>query len=396
MIEGDSGSGRAPHRRSAAETGAGVEDGGAPRPVGTPDFVLSHPEYSVRTQRFAETFTSPAAAREALRSGRADMVVGALPFDSSRPWALGVPEKIVLSRGPLEPPSYYRSGTLPRFELERCLPSRSVHRDRVAAAVEVLSAGDLDKVVLSRSETYVADGPFDAPALAARLMSANPSGYGYLVDLSPAGPGFAGHHLVGSSPELLVRKRGTTVTSFPLAGSAARSADPREDERAAETLRASAKDLREHRYVVEHITEVLADVATEVHAPEVPELLSTRELWHLGTPISATVTDPDVTALDLAEALHPTPALGGTPTADAVDYILSTEEDRRFYGGAVGWCSHRGDGMYMVSIRCGETDAEARTVTAWGGGGIIADSDPDAELRETEVKLGTMRACLGL
>lgn len=366
------------------------------RPTGAPDFALSHPEFSVRTHGVAKQFDSPEPAREALRDGSADMVVGAIPFDASRRWALSVPESVTSSPNPLEPPSFYRSGDFPSFTLASQMPSPRLHRDRVAHAVSVLGSGELDKVVLARRELFRADRPFDSRAVAARLMSANPNGYGFLTDLSAAGPGYSKHYLVGSSPELLVRKKGNRVTSFPLAGSTARRTNPDEDEKAATQLQASAKDLREHRYVVEHIAEVLGQFSSSVVAPGVPELLSTRELWHLGTPISAIVDDPEVTALDLAAALHPTPALGGAPRQPALDYILANEEDRRFYGGAVGWCAADGDGIFMVSIRCGETDEANRSLTAWGGGGIVSDSDPDSELDETKVKLTTIRKALGL
>lgn len=366
------------------------------RPAGAPDFALSHPDYSVRTQGASARFDGFAPARAALRNGSASMIVGAIPFDTDGKWALSAPEKVVTSRSPLEPPSYYRSGDLPKFSLASQMPSPRRHRDRVAEAVGVLNNGELDKVVLARRELFRADRSFDSRAVAARLMSANPNGYGYLTDLSAAGPEYARHFLVGSSPELLVRKSGNKVTSFPLAGSTARRNNADDDSRAAADLRASAKDLREHRYVVEHIVDVLGRFSSSVEAPEVPELLSTRELWHLGTPISAIVNGPEVTALDLAAALHPTPALGGAPRRPALDYILANEEDRRFYGGAVGWCSDSGDGIFMVSIRCGETDEVNRSVTAWGGGGIVSDSDPDAELQETKVKLTTIRKALGL
>lgn len=376
-----------PERRASADNA---------RPSEAPDFALSHPDFSVRTQGTAKFFDAPEPAREALRNGSAEMVVGAIPFDAKGKWALSVPEHVVSSSNPLEPPSFYRSGEFPSFTLDSQVPSPRIHRERVASAVSVLKSGELDKVVLARRELFRADRPFDSRAVAARLMSANPSGYGFLTDLSAAGPDYSKHYLVGSSPELLVRKVGNRVTSFPLAGSTARRNDPDEDEKAAAQLKASAKDLREHRYVVDHIAEVLGRFSSAVEAPDVPELLSTRELWHLGTPISATVDDPEVTALDLAEALHPTPALGGSPRQSALDYILANEEDRRFYGGAVGWCAANGDGIYMVSIRCGETDEAHRTVTAWGGGGIVSDSDPSSELEETKVKLTTIRRSLGL
>lgn len=385
-----------PAKRRSPATGAPKAAAGSPRPSGVPDFALSHPEFSVRTQGTTAQFDSPDHARAALEDGSASMIVGAIPFDPEGKWALSAPEKIVTSDSPLEPPSFYRSGEFPAFSLSSQMPSPRTHRERVARAVSTLESGEMEKVVLARRELFRADRAFDSRAVAARLMSANPNGYGFLTDLSAAGTEFSGHYLVGSSPELLVRKVGNKVTSFPLAGSTARRSRPDADDAAAKKLQDSAKDLREHRYVVDHIASVLGEYSTSVVAPDVPELLSTRELWHLGTPISATVDDPEVTALDLARALQPTPALGGTPRQAALDYILTNEEDRRFYGGAVGWCADSGDGLFMVSIRCGETDEANRSVTAWGGGGIVSNSDPAAELEETKVKLTTMRKALGL
>lgn len=376
-------------RESAAETAAA-------RPSGAPDFALSHHDWSLRSQGSKQTFTDPGDAAAALRSGAAEVVVGAAPFDARQPWALTVPETVLSGPGPLEPPAFYRNRALPAFQLMVADPSLEQHRDRVAAAVAALNVGVMDKVVLARREFYRADAPFDPRTLAAQLMDSSADGDGFLVDLSPAGSGFDGHHLVGSSPELLVRKQGTKVSSFPLAGSAARSADPQEDAAVPRRLRASAKNLAEHRFVVDHIVRVLSEYSDDVRAPDLPEVISTRELWHLGTPITATVDDPDVTALDLARALHPTPAIAGTPSRKAIDYILSHEENRRFYSGAVGWCRADGDGMYMVSIRCGETESAGRSLLMWAGGGIVADSDPDAEVAETAVKMRTMRRIIGV
>lgn len=366
------------------------------RPRNAPDFALSHHDYSLRSQGVRETFDDPDEAAAALRSGSADIVVGAAPFDARQRWALTVPRSVLSGPGPLEPPAFYRNRALPSFRLMVADPSKEQHRERVAAAVAALNVGVMDKVVLARREFYQADAPFDPRTLAARLMDASADGDGFLVDLSPAGPGFEGHHLVGSSPELLVRKQGAQVTSFPLAGSAARSADPHEDAEVPRRLRGSAKNLAEHRFVVDHIVRVLSEYSEDVRAPDLPEVVSTRELWHLGTPITATVDDPQVTALDLARALHPTPAIGGTPSRKATDYILSHEENRRFYSGAVGWCRADGDGMYMVSIRCGETESTSRSLLMWAGGGIVADSDPDAEVTETAVKLRTLRRVIGV
>ncbi|MDJ0483176.1 chorismate-binding protein, partial [Rhodococcus pyridinivorans] len=123
---------------------------------------------------------------------------------------------------------------------------------------------------------------------------------------------------------------------------------------------------------------------------------STRQLWHLGTPIEGRLHDPGVTALDLALAVHPTPAICGTPTAAARDLILATEGDRGFYAGALGWCDAAGDGEWLVTIRCAVLDADGVGLTAYAGGGIVADSDPADELAETTVKFGTVLDALGV
>ncbi|MBU3752101.1 MAG: isochorismate synthase, partial [Mycobacterium sp.] len=119
-------------------------------------------------------------------------------------------------------------------------------------------------------------------------------------------------------------------------------------------------------------------------------------LWHLSTPISGTLRGRSTTALDLALALHPTPAVGGVPTAAAVDLIEELEGDRGFYAGAVGWCDAGGDGRWVVAIRGAQLSADRRTALAQAGGGIVAESDPDEEVAETTAKFRTVLAALGV
>lgn len=366
------------------------------RPASAPDFALSHHTWSVRTQGARDTFSDPQQAARALATGAAEYVVGALPFDARQPWALTVPETVHAGPGPLEPPAFYRNRQLPSFALLVADPGLDQHRQRVADALAAVRAGVLDKVVLARREFYGAAEAFDPRTVAAKLMAHTADGDGFLVDLSPAGAGFSGHYLVGSSPELLVHKVGSSVRSFPLAGSAPRGTDEVADGIIGKQLRSSTKDQREHRFVVDHIVQVLRDHGASVRVPDEPQLVPTRELWHLGTPITAQLDDPAITALDLARAIHPTPAIAGTPPRKAVDYIVSHEENRRFYAGAVGWCRHNGDGMFVVSIRCGETEPNGKSLVMWAGGGIVAQSDPKVELHETEVKMRTMRRIIGV
>lgn len=367
----------------------------AARPVTAPDFLLSRHTGSLRTQGSLRTFNDPADAALALRAGECDLVVGAIGFEPDAPAALVQPDVVVHTDGPLEPPAYFRSmRTMARVVDE--IPSPAEHRARVVSAVAGIHAGDLEKVVLARAVRLATDEQMDPHAVCAALIDSSPSADGYLVDLSPAGDAHTGRVLVGSSPELLVRRRGDVVECHPLAGSAPRSADPAADQAAGRALRDSGKDASEHAFVVESLAAALAPLCTDLDIPGHPSLTSTREMWHLGTRIRGRITDPSTTALDLALAVHPTPAVCGTPTQQARRVIAGIEGDRGFYAGAVGWADSGGDGDWMVTIRCAEIDADRTGATAWAGGGLVADSDPDDEVAETGAKLRTVLRALGV
>lgn len=359
------------------------------RPVTAPDFLLSRPTGSLRTQGALRTFTDPGDAALALRDGSCGLVVGAIGFEPDAPAALMEPELVVRTDGPLEPPAYFR-GIRSEARVAEEIPSPAEHRVRVSSAISGINAGSVGKVVLARAVRLVADRPLDPHAVCASLIDSSPAADGFLVDLSPAGDAYAGRVLVGSSPELLVRRRGDQVECHPLAGSAPRDADPATDQASARALRDSGKDAFEHAFVVDSIAHALAPLCTDLEIPERPSLTSTREMWHLGTRIRGRISDPRTTALDLALAVHPTPAVCGTPTDEARRLIAGIEGPRGFYAGAIGWSDADGDGDWMVSIRCAEIDADRRGAIAWAGGGIVADSDPDAEVAETGAKLRTV------
>ncbi|WP_344407381.1 isochorismate synthase, partial [Dactylosporangium fulvum] len=256
------------------------------------------------------------------------------------------------------------------------------------ASVRQVRAGDYTKVVLARSLRVGAPG-FDPAPVVRALAAREPGGYTFGVDLG------GGRTLLGASPELLVARHGRVVTANPLAGSAARSADPAEARRRAAELLRSAKDRHEHAVVSEAVARALRPYCAELTVPAEPSLVCTATMWHLSTLITGAVTDPAVSALTLATALHPTPAVCGTPTAAARAAIASLEPfDRGFYTGMVGWVDATGDGEWAVTIRCATADADGLDLFA--GAGVVADSDPAAELVETTAKLGTMLAALGL
>ncbi|MEV0246188.1 isochorismate synthase [Nocardia sp. NPDC050712] len=356
-------------------------------------FVLSRPHATVHADGQVATFKNAEQAAATLRSGIVTHIVGALPFDPGAPAALWAPSTVSVTPGPL------RAGaaTLPPIAVEAAIPEAAEHLQRLKELIATLSeAGTvLDKVVLARALRLAGSAPVTAAQILDRLVAGDAFGNGFSVDLSPAGPDYTGKALVGATPEVLVRRSGEVVTCHPLAGSAPRHADPVTDRETAATLLDSAKNLREHAFVIDQVRAALTPLCDEVVIPDTPELTSTPKLWHLGTPITAIVRDPAVTALDLALAMHPTPAVCGTPTAAARELITGLEGDRGFYAGAVGWASADGDGEWMVSIRCAELSADGRSILAYAGGGIVAESDPDAELAETTTKFGTMLAALG-
>ena len=251
-------------------------------------------------------------------------------------------------------------------------------------------------MVLARALRLVADGPLDARTIVHRLVADDPAANAYLVDLTAAGGGYSGAALVGASPELLVARRGDVVTCRPFAGSAPRLPDPDADEASGAALAESAKNRHEHQLVVDAMREALDPLCVDLEIAPEPQLSKTAAVWHLYTPITGRLREKSTTALDLAVALHPTPAVGGVPAAAAAELINELEGDRGFYAGAVGWCDQRGDGRWVVSIRCAQLSADRRTADAHSGGGIVAESDPDDEVAETTTKFNTILSALGV
>jgi isochorismate synthase len=358
----------------------------------TTTFALSGPAGTLVAEGIRIGYDDIGAAAEALRDGSAQLVVGALPFDIRHRAALLTPESI---RDTLPPTP---NGRLPAVRVAETLPDPKVHRSRIEAALRLLRDAEnpLEKVVLARALRLVADGPLDPLAVLGRLAAADPEATAYLADLSPAGPGFTGRVLVGASPELLVARHGDQLTCQPFAGSAPRAADPDIDAVNGTALAASGKNRHEHQLVVDTMRAALAPLCRSLDVAPEPELSSTAALWHLSTPIRGTLRDNSTTAIDLAIALHPTPAVGGVPTTAAVDAIAELEGDRGFYAGAVGWCDARGDGRWVVAIRGAQLAADRRSALAQAGGGIVAESDADDEVAETTTKFRTVLTALGV
>jgi isochorismate synthase len=321
------------------------------------------------------------------------VAVGALPFDTGAAPHIVLPEAARWS-GPL--PGHPRKPLGAATSVE-AVPSRAGYARAVATAVDSLQAGDLRKVVLARSLRLTMGAPVDVRALLANLVSDNAKGFTYAVDL----PSTSGRRtLVGATPEMLVSRTGTTVVANPLAGSIPREQDPAADRAAGESLLASAKDRDEHRVVVEAVAEGLRPFCRTLDVPAEPSLVRTTAVWHLSTRIEGELRDPGVTSLRLASALHPTPAVCGTPYAAARSTITALEPfDRGFYAGAIGWCDADGDGEWVVGIRCGELTEPVSgppTMTLYSGAGIMPASVPDLEVTETSAKFRTLLRAMGL
>lgn len=358
-----------------------------------PTFVMAGREGVLVADGVAASYPTVDGARAALTGGECPMIVGALPFDVTRPAALMSPTQI--HRTDALPA--WATPTMPTVRISETVPAPEEHRARIATALEHLRdpGSPLHKVVLARALHLIADAPLDPGAIIRRLAE-DTSATTYFVDLSAAGGSFTGTALVGASPELLVARRGDVVTCRPFAGSAPRSADPATDRANGAALADSAKNLHEHRLVVDQIRAGLQPLCVDLDVAAVPELSSTSAVWHLNTPITARLRESSTTAMDLAIALHPTAAVGGVPTVEAVELISELEGDRGFYAGAVGWCDERGDGTWVVSIRCAELSADRRLAVARSGGGIVAESDPDDEVAETNTKFRTILTALGV
>ncbi len=362
-----------------------------PTTNGPTTFVLTGPAGTLVAEGIRTGYDAADDAARALCDGSAHLVVGALPFDLRGPAALLTPERVGVTL-PTPP------GGLPGVRIAEALPDLTGHRSRVEAVLRLLRDPEnpLQKVVLSRALRLVADAPMDPLAILGLLAAADPAATAYLADLSPAGPPFVGAVLVGASPELLVSRDGDQVICQPFAGSAARSADPAADTAAGAALVASGKNRHEHRLVVDTIVDVLAPLCSHLEVAAEPQLSRTAALWHLRTPVRGTLLETSTTALDLALALHPTPAVGGVPTAMAVDTIADIEGDRGFYAGAVGWCDAAGDGRWMVALRGAELSADRRSALARAGGGIVAESEARDEVDETTAKFRTILTALGV
>ncbi|MFC0628592.1 isochorismate synthase [Kribbella deserti] len=359
------------------------------------------------SNRFAEAqawwkrLTSAAVVRDDLAVPGSGLVCfGSFGFTDEDPSELVVPEVIVGRRGgttwvtTISPASSLTAPpTLGRYEPDPVGPIAFADGARsgtawsaiVADAVGRITDGDVDKVVLARDLIAIADQPIDLRRPLRRLAAAYPNCWTFAVD-----------GLIGATPELLVRREKGLITSRVLAGTIRRTGDDAHDLALAASLARSSKDLEEHEFAVRSVADALEPHCQSMNVPETPFVLHLPNVMHLASDVAGVAAN-GASALGLAAALHPSAAVCGTPTDVARDLISDIEGmGRGRYAGPVGWMDASGDGEWGIALRCGQADPQdPRRMRLFAGCGIVAGSDPAAELAESNAKLVPMRDALG-
>ncbi len=321
------------------------------------------------------TFIVPEVTFVKLPSGEQHVIVVAETPEAAR-------ERLASSLRATERPT---SRPEPRAAAFNVAPLTSVetYLSAVTAARDAVRRGDITKAVIARDIEVTSNEPIDVHAVLLRLKASFGSSYRYSFD-----------GLVGASPELLVEVDGETVRSNPLAGTTARTGDPATDRVLADALLASEKNQIEHRVVVDMVHDTLLPFCSYLDWEPDPSVVAVANVQHLGTRVEGRLTSP-VHATDLARLLCPTPALGGFPRDAAVSLITRVEGmDRGLYGGGIGWCDATGNGVFAVTIRCASFSSDRTRARLFAGGGIVADSEPRAELAETQAKFQAMLSAI--
>jgi menaquinone-specific isochorismate synthase len=337
--------------------------------------------------------------------GTGPVAFGALPFQPDAAAEMVVPEVVwgraedgtrwVTTIAPAdEPPTDPAALCTPVAAPTRPLPQRVTVRParpaewwcelvaRATKAMRDAPPGELAQVVLAREVLVEADVPFDRAVLLRRLRAAFPGCFLFHVD------GF-----LGASPELLVGRAGDVVRAQPMAGTAPRGGDPAADARLAAGLLASATYRHEHQITIDMVFDTLIPWCSYLDYEPEPSVVGVANVQHLATLVEGRLSQPAPSVVELVRALHPTPAVNGWPREAALAWIAEHEGfDRGRYAGTVGWVDGQGNGTFAVGIRCADVDGASARVVA--GNGIVADSDPDTELAETQVKLQALLSAL--
>ena len=325
------------------------------------------------------------------------LAIGSVPFRPGSGADLVIPEVTVVKRNGLSwvtaidgadvtaalaaPPEPVPIA--PEWTIEK-LVEADHYLGAVTAARDAVRAGELTKAVIARPISVTADEPVSIHAVLRRLKATFSSSYRFSID------GF-----IGASPELLVEVDGATVRSHPLAGTTPRTGDVDNDARLAAELQASSKNQIEHRVVIDDVHDRLLPFVSYLDEEPEPSIVTVANVQHLGTRLEGMLSQPAPSAIDLVRVMCPTPALGGHPRDAAIELIERVEGfERGRYGGAVGWVDANGAGTWAVAIRCAEFSADRKSARLVAGGGIVADSEPLAELAETQAKFQAMLSAI--
>ena len=265
-------------------------------------------------------------------------------------------------------------------------PSPQSWCELVREALQEIDSGAIDKLVLARRQRLDADRPFDLQAALQRLVLRYDECTVFAIDRGDS-------CFLGATPELLVSLRDRTVETAAVAGSAARHVDPARDQALGAALLSDPKERREHALVVRALEVGLRPLCAELRVGGEPSLLRLPNVQHMHTAIGGALRD-GATALDVAQRLHPTPAVGGFPRDRALPLLRRAERfDRGWFGGPLGWMDAQGDGEFVVAIRSALVQGAGAQLYA--GCGIVAGSDPEREYQESHLKMQPMRWALG-
>jgi isochorismate synthase len=324
------------------------------------------------------------------------IAIGNIAFQRMAPATLVIPRKVVGKdeagncwittiddASPTISPALASQPKPSTFNVEPITPIET-YKKAVLAARDAVRSGAITKAVIAREIRVTSSIPIDVHAVLLRLRATFARSYRYSIN------GF-----IGASPELLVEVKGDRIRSHPLAGTTPRTGDPKTDDELARKLIASMKDQVEHRVVIDVIHEMLLPWCSYLDWEPEPSVLQVANVQHLGTLIEGHLSAVRPSVMEIVRTLSPTPALGGHPRDAALTLIAEVEElDRGPYGGAVGWVDGSGNGRWAVAIRCAELSDDRLTARLIAGGGIVAASDPDAELAETQAKFQAMLSAI--
>lgn len=349
--------------------------------------------------------------------------IGGFPFDpdeeNARPWKsydesrLTVPAFLLTNRGyqsyltsnfmvqPEDHPKQIvrewkdqKDQLLSQQDFQLQLPVRTCEKEidpeqwkeSVLQATVDIKRGVLEKVVLARELQVSFEEPVQLEAVLKALAETQTNSYIFSFESN-------GEHFIGATPERLAKLEQQRLISTCLAGTIPRGQTEEEDRNLGQELLYDPKNRQEHQFVVEMIKEAVEACSSNVEVPKTPVIYPLRNMQHLYTPVMATL-DTGYTLLDVIERLHPTPALGGLPQKKSVEYIREYESlNRGWYAGPVGWMDDRNNGEFAVAIRSALLQGDKASLFA--GCGVVEDSDPIAEYKETAVKLQPMLSVLG-